>query len=124
MRISVTVNRSQVSAKVSAGTRRVKGLKRGLARGIVKAANFLLDRSREIVPIDTKDLYNSSRVEQSGAGEKKVADVTYNMPYGLYVHEDLNKKHKPGKTAKFLERPARQYRPEMRAIVEKETTKR
>ena len=33
--------------------------------------------------------------------------VVYDTDYAIYVHEDLNARHKKGKNAKFLERPAR-----------------
>lgn len=38
--------------------------------------------------------------------------------YGIYVHENLEAAHSPGKQAKFLEQPARQYRIELATIIE------
>lgn len=124
MRFDLTVTRAKVGGAVSTRAKTIKGYKMGFARGVVKAAKLLLKKSREIVPIDTKALYYSSKVVEYGRGQSKVAEVTYTMPYGVYVHEDLNKKHKPPTQAKFLEQPARQYRQEMRNIIKKETLKR
>ena len=39
---------------------------------------------------------------------KAVVVVGYTQAYALYVHENLEAKHKEGKQAKFLEAPARQ----------------
>lgn len=91
-------------------------------RGTYKAAKFLLEKSLEIVPVDTGRLYRSGTVNKNrtGQGRRTVATVKYKAPYAIYVHEDLTARHKPGKTAKYLERPARIYRSEMRAIIEKE----
>ena len=43
--------------------------------------------------------------------------VGYQMPYAIYVHEDLTARHAPGKTAKYLERPARRYSKEMSLMI-------
>lgn len=37
----------------------------------------------------------------------KEAVVGFSAPYAIYVHEDLEARHAPGKQAKFLETPAR-----------------
>ena len=39
--------------------------------------------------------------------------------YAVYVHEDMNARHKPGKTAKYLERPAREKKNEIFKIIAK-----
>lgn len=49
--------------------------------------------------------------------------VGYTQVYALRVHEDLEAHHKPGKQAKFLEQPAREYSQEISRII-KETYKR
>ncbi len=76
-------------------------------------ANFLLGKSREVVPILSKDLHDSSRVKGTGRGFENEQEVSYNMPYALIQHEDLTYEHKPGKTAKFLTGPAAKFRYEM-----------
>lgn len=39
--------------------------------------------------------------------------------YAVYVHEDMNARHKPCKTAKYLERPAREKKNEIFKIIAK-----
>lgn len=43
--------------------------------------------------------------------------VGYTANYGLFVHENLEAKHKEGKQAKFLEQPARELRPVLAGLV-------
>lgn len=89
----------------------------GLEKGLKKAGLFLQRESQKVVPVDTGDLRNSAntRAEGSGAGTEVV--VGYGTTYGLYVHEDLEARHKPGKQAKFLEEPLRKHRKRIVQIV-------
>ena len=43
--------------------------------------------------------------------------VGYTAAYAIYVHENLQAQHKSGKTAKFLETPARLLHDELAAII-------
>ncbi len=45
-----------------------------------------------------------------GADLQPAVMVGYVANYALFVHENLESKHKPGKIAKFLEKPARENR--------------
>lgn len=132
-----------VKAVVSALRKKQERYRRGTERGIKHVAIFLLEASREFCPIDTKDLYNSSRVEVRGRLGTTEAKVTYNTDYAVYVHEDLTKAHgatfnrkysdeisrgvtharRPQEQAKFLERPVRTRRPTMRQIFNTEIFK-
>jgi hypothetical protein len=88
--------------------------------GTKEAANLLLKESRKIVPIDKKVLYKSSRVVTRGRGRATFeAAVEYRTEYALRQHEELNWKHAPGKSAKYLEKPARRFRSQMAAIIRK-----
>lgn len=45
-------------------------------------------------------------------------EVGYTQHYAIYVHEDLEATHAPGKVAKYLENPAREFRQQiMKRIV-------
>lgn len=77
----------------------------GLNRGLKKAAEYLLRRSLEIVPVDTGDLYRSAFIEETGRGASYRVFIGYAMHYAVYVHENLANRHAPGKSAKFLEYP-------------------
>ena len=107
--------------------KKIEQKKRGTGRAFNIAnkavANFLLDKSREIVPILSKDLYNSSRVKGTGRGFNNVQEVSYNMPYALRQHQDLSYSHKPGKSALFLTGPAMKFRSEMQRIMIDTTAK-
>ncbi|GAG45176.1 unnamed protein product, partial [marine sediment metagenome] len=45
--------------------------------------------------------------------------VSYSTDYAVYVHENLNARHKPGKSAKYLEKPAREKKSELIKIIRK-----
>lgn len=80
-----------------------------LARAVFSEANTVLNESKKIVPVDLGVLKNSgkvSRPEVTPAGVE--VEITYGgaaAPYALYVHEDPDAQHKPGKTYKYLEQP-------------------
>ena len=50
-------------------------------------------------------------------------EVGYTQHYAIYVHENLEANHPNGGEAKFLEKPAREYRGQMKDIVLKEVEK-
>lgn len=93
----------------------------GMERGLMRGGRFLQRESQLIVPVDTANLKNSAFTRNIG-GRGFSADVLvgYTANYAVYVHEDLNAHHKSGKTAKYLERPAREKRTEIIAIVNEE----
>lgn len=119
MRIRVE-RREQVAASIRS---RRKRHAQGVERGIKRAARFLLRESLKIVPVDTGALKNSGRATFTGSGTETVGTVSYNTAYAVYVHEDLNARHAPGKTAKYLERPARELRGKLMQIVAEEVRK-
>lgn len=43
--------------------------------------------------------------------------VGYQMPYAIYVHEDLTANHPNGGQAKYLEAPARKYSKDMSLMI-------
>lgn len=71
--------------------------------------------------------------EKAVAGAKAVASmagknnpavvVGYSAYYAIYVHENLEAKHKKGKVAKFLERPLNDYRADLFNIIRKDAVK-
>jgi hypothetical protein len=80
-------------------------------------AEAVLQRSQELVPVDTGDLKRSGRVL---TGPPRKGRTIYQVAYGgiigsarrktidyaLYVHEDLTARHPRGGQAKYLERAA------------------
>ncbi len=69
--------------------------------GLQKALEHLLAESRKIVPIDEGTLERSGRVVRAGLN----GFVTYDTVYARRQHEELTWKHKPGRSAKYLEIP-------------------
>lgn len=57
------------------------------------------------------------RAAKAAGGSGDSAVVGYTANYALYVHEDLNARHAPGKQAKYLEQPYRELKPEIPKII-------
>lgn len=91
--------------------------KKSLKRGLLLAGLFLQRESQKIVPIDTGVLRASANTRMDGDA---AVTVSYGTDYAIYVHEDLEARHKPGKEAKFLEKPYKENRKKLRDIVKRE----
>lgn len=115
------------------------------SKGLRLAGLHLLYVSQKIYcPVQTGRLRDSGYVRHTGIGFNTSVFVGYTEPYGIYVHEDTDKRHgrafnvayadriatartkrqkriwfRRGDTqqAKFLEKPAKEQRPEMLAII-------
>ena len=61
--------------------------------------------SQAVVPVDTGILRGSGVVEAARDGSVLIGYGGPATPYALTVHEDLEARHKEGKTAKYLEAP-------------------
>jgi hypothetical protein len=81
-----------------------------LARAVYAEATVVLNEAKKIVPVRDGYLKNSGKVEAPKISPKETSvEVEFGgaaAPYALYVHEDPNASHAPGKTYKFLEIPA------------------
>ena len=99
--------------KVSTATKAV-----GVERGLKMGGLFLQRASQLIVPVDENNLRPGAFTRNIG-GSGFAADIVvgYVADYAVYVHEDLQARHKPGKQAKYLERPAREKKGEMIRII-------
>jgi hypothetical protein len=115
----------RVGAVINAANAHYKMTFKGLKEGLKESGELVLRESRKIVPIDTKALYNSSRTYQKGRGYATINQIVeYRMPYALYQHENLFYKHKPGKSAKYLERPLRSNSAKIASIIKRRAQKR
>lgn len=90
---------------------------RGLRKGLGRAGLFLQRESMKLVPIDTGVLRSSANTRLVGHGAESVAIISYGTTYGVYVHENLEARHKPGTQAKFLEQPFREKRDRLQEII-------
>lgn len=95
----------------------------GVHKALIKAGSLLLRASKRIVPVDTGNLKASGFVRPEGKGWDTRVTVGYTASYALFVHENLENKHKPGKQAKFLEEPARIMQPELQKMIREELMK-
>jgi len=95
-------------------------VRKGIGDGLKKAGLFLIRESMKVVPVDTGNLRASWFVGATGENENTVVAVGYSANYAVFVHENLDATHAPGRVAKFLEKPARLYGKQMVEIVRKE----
>ncbi len=105
-----------------------------LERGLVKGGFFLQRKSQQMVPVNTGNLKASAFLKKEGSGRTTEVRVGYTAKYALWVHEmpmKLKGQKRKGKKAKgkywdpqgrasnkFLEKPARMYRKEIKQIIE------
>jgi hypothetical protein len=95
----------------------------GLERGLKRGGLYLQRHSQKITPVDTGNLVGSAFTRNiGGKGFKADVIVGFTANYAVYVHENTNARHKPGRVAKFLEKPARERRKEIIQIINDETT--
>lgn len=95
------------------------GIKMGfkVRRGLIMAGLYLQRESQKVVPVDTGNLKNSAGTKPVGFGWHTDVIVYYTAAYAVYVHERTELTHKKGKMAKFLERPMRENRAKILAII-------
>lgn len=71
--------------------------------GLGKWAELLLQQSREVVPLDEATLERSGT--PSVDERTLTAAVSYDTPYAVVQHENMDYRHAPGREPKYLERP-------------------
>lgn len=69
--------------------------------GLFEAAEFLLEEANRTVPLEEGPLQNSgvASVDRTAL----MAAVSYNTPYAVRQHEELDYRHDEGRRAKWLE---------------------
>ena len=98
--------------------RKVKGiLAEEIGVNLKRAGLFLQRKSQQIVPIDKNNLRPSAFTRSEGKGFKTDVQVGYTAAYAVYVHENLEARHRPGKSAKYLENPMKQNRDKLLKII-------
>ena len=85
------------------------------ADGITKGVEHWLTESRQEAPIEEGTL------ERSGAAtvdrRKLTGAVSYDTPYAVRQHEELEYRHDTGRKAKYLEDPGNREAPTMLALL-------
>ncbi len=100
-----------------------KGLEKKFEVGMKKGGLFLQRQSQKVVPVDLGNLRGGAftrKAKGSGIGFAIDIVVGYVAAYAVYVHERLDLKHKKGKIAKYLEKPARKWARKIFSIVVRE----
>lgn len=92
-----------------------RGTRAGALRGLRLSAEHVLQVSRARVPIEEATL------ERSGAATVEESDLTaavsYDTPYAVRQHEELDYRHDAGRTAKYLEGPLTEEAGTVAAII-------
>lgn len=88
-----------------------RGAVQAMGQAILAEAALALLESKELVPVDTSALKQSGNLKplsvQGNAVEVVIGYGGVAAPYAVEVHENLEARHKPGKSAKFLEIPVK-----------------
>lgn len=87
--------------------------RKGASKGLRKAMEHLLGESRRVVPIEEGTLERSGAVAMDGLE----GAVSYDGPYAVRQHEELDWRHDPGRQAKYLEGPLVTESPTMHALI-------
>lgn len=91
----------------------LKDIQNSIPVALKDAAEFLLDEALKRVPIEDGTLANSGNTSVN----KNEAFVTFDTPYAIRQHEDLTLHHKNGRSAKYVERPARENQKKIETII-------
>lgn len=75
----------------------------GTNRGLELGAHHLLQVSRKFVPHEEGTLENSGKVSTDPGTHQ--AAVSYDTPYAVRQHEEMDYKHDDGRRPKYLEQP-------------------
>jgi hypothetical protein len=78
-------------------------LDEALMRGLQVGGEHILTESRKVAPLDEGTLERSGTVTPDP--DKLQVIISYDTPYAVRQHEELDWRHAPGRTAKYLERP-------------------
>lgn len=71
--------------------------------GLQLTAEHILAEATDLVPIEEGTLQRSGTVSIDAMGT--TAAVSYDTPYAVRQHEEIDWRHDPGRRAKFLEAP-------------------
>ncbi|MYW48883.1 hypothetical protein [Streptomyces sp. SID161] len=92
-----------------------RALRGGAASGLFLAAEHVLGQADQVVPLDEAALQRSGTA--SIDPPSLTAMVSYDTPYAVRQHEELDYRHAPGRTAKYLETPLNSSRQEVAALI-------
>lgn len=90
-------------------------MREGAARGLYLGAEHVLGESNKVVPLDERPLQDSGTASVDPSSLTGM--VSYDTPYAVRQHEEMDYRHAPGRTAKYLERPFNAERDAVQALI-------
>lgn len=84
-------------------------------RGLRDAAEHVLAESTKVVPLEEGTLSKSGATSVDAA--TLTATVSYDTPYAVRQHEELDYRHDEGRQAKYLEQPLNENRDTIARII-------
>ncbi|QIK82988.1 hypothetical protein [Sanguibacter sp. HDW7] len=90
-------------------------LRTAAAAGLKVGAEVVLAESRKVVPIEEATLSRSGATDVDEA--TLTASVSYDTPYAVRQHEELDYRHDEGRQAKYLEGPLLEHRDQALAAI-------
>jgi hypothetical protein len=85
-----------------------RNARQGAARGLFLGAEHVLEQAIRVVPIEEHTLEGSG-IPSIDEGQLRAA-VSFDTPYAVRQHEEMDYRHDPGRTAKYLETPLHRER--------------
>lgn len=98
-----------------------QALRAGAVRGIGVAVEHLKGESLKVVPLRDGILAASAATDVDPITLS--GSVSYDTPYAARQHEELDWRHAPGRTAKYLERPLHEQSDTMHRLIAEEIAK-
>ena len=87
-------------------------------KAITLGLEFVKQESVKVAPKDTGMMEKSAQVTMSADG--KTGYVSYDTPYAIRQHEELDFRHAEGRIAKYLELPFQQNQEKALQIIQRE----
>ena len=97
------------------GEKAKAAVRRGAKAGLTDAAEYVLEQSNRVVPIEDSTLLKSG-VPSVDEGSLRAA-VSYDTPYAVRQHEELDYQHDAGRKAKYLEGALNESRTKVNALI-------
>lgn len=98
---------------------RVKRVGTGVRKGLLAAGELAKRESQKTTPFRTGLLRSSHIVHPVRGGNMPAVDISVKTKYAIYVHENLDARHKSPTRAKFLERAVRENQNRIISIIRK-----
>lgn len=94
-------------------------MRKGAERGLYLWAEEVLTEATKVVPLQEGTLQNTGTAHKPEPGTLRAA-VSYDTPYAVRQHEEMDYHHTAGRTAKYLENPLNASKDRGLALVARE----